>query len=47
MVSFGNGGSGMGLMVSLTPSELVSTGTEDVPDEPELGDAVVSGIALM
>lgn len=47
MVSFGRGGSGIGLMVSLTPSELVSTGPEDVPDDPELGDAVGSGIALM
>lgn len=48
MVSFGSGGSGMGLIVSLTPSELVSTGPEDVPDDdPKLGAAVGSGIALM
>lgn len=47
-MSFGKGGSGMGLIVSLTPSELVSTGPDDVPEEPELGeDAAGSGIALM
>lgn len=47
MVSFGSGGSGMGLIVSFTPSELVSTGPDGVPDELELGDAAGSGIALM
>lgn len=40
MVSLGRGGSGIGLMVSLTPSELVRTGTL-------LGTTAGSGFALM
>lgn len=47
MVSFGNGGSGMGLMVNLTPSELVSTGQLGTPELLELGTTVGSGLALM
>lgn len=48
MVSLGSGGSGMGLIVSLTPSELVSTGPDVIPEPLELGVALGgSCIALM
>lgn len=47
MVSFGNGGSGIGLMVNLTPSELVKTGQLGVLALFELGTTVGSGFALM
>lgn len=50
MVSFGNGGSGIGLIVSLTPSELVSTGPLELLFPLELGTVAAaggSGIALM
>lgn len=40
MVSLGRGGSGIGLMVNLTPSELVRTGTL-------FGTTAGSGFALM
>lgn len=47
MVSFGNGGSGIGLMVNLTPSELVKTGQLGTPALSEIGTTVGSGFALM
>lgn len=46
MVSFGRGGSGIGLMVSLTPSELVSTGQLGTL-ALLFGTTVGSGFALM
>lgn len=47
MVSFGSGGSGIGLIVNLTPSELVKTGPEFVLVPLEPGVGISSGIALM
>lgn len=47
IVSLGKGGSGMGFIVSFTPSELVSTGPVALLVPLELGADGGSGIALI